>query len=234
MVELPLARKQRFIRDYGLPAGDAQTFVWDQSLGNYFETAAKASKAAEPAPTRELRDLNKSYFPFTPVKTKEAWDIRREDAFPFDVELVSASIAEFGWQMEYVRENFDPITFGTLFDILDGPLPDPATPAPPRFLPVYDNVLLSHADRTRIVRTGHRKRTGYMEGVNFGSVLIDGFVGATWSLKRGPNGATLRITLLDRLPKDERVAVETEGARLLTFVAADAISRDVTLVTSPG
>ena len=121
-----------------------------------------------------------------------------------------------------------------LFDVPDGPLPDPATLAPPRFLPVYDNVLLSHADRTRIVRTGDRKRTGYMEGVNFGSVLIDGFVGATWSLKRGPNGATLRITLLDRLPKDERVAVETEGARLLTFVAADAISRDVTLVTSPG
>ena len=121
-----------------------------------------------------------------------------------------------------------------LFDIPDGPLPDPATPAPPRFLPVYDNVVLSHADRARIVRTRDRKRTGYMEGVNFGSVLIDGFVGATWSLKREANAATLRITLLDRLSKQERVAAETEGARLLTFVAADATSRDVTLVASPG
>jgi aspartyl-tRNA(Asn)/glutamyl-tRNA(Gln) amidotransferase subunit B len=44
MVELPLARKQRFIRDYGLPASDAQTFVWDVPLGNYFEGIAKNSK----------------------------------------------------------------------------------------------------------------------------------------------------------------------------------------------
>jgi aspartyl-tRNA(Asn)/glutamyl-tRNA(Gln) amidotransferase subunit B len=44
VVELPLARKQRFIRDYGLPASDAQTFVWDVPLGNYFEGIAKQSK----------------------------------------------------------------------------------------------------------------------------------------------------------------------------------------------
>jgi aspartyl-tRNA(Asn)/glutamyl-tRNA(Gln) amidotransferase subunit B len=44
VVELPLARKQRFIRDYQLPAGDAQTFVWDVPLGNYFDTIAKQSK----------------------------------------------------------------------------------------------------------------------------------------------------------------------------------------------
>ena len=44
VVELPLARKQRFMRDYLLPAGDAQTFVWDVALGNYFEGAAKQSK----------------------------------------------------------------------------------------------------------------------------------------------------------------------------------------------
>jgi aspartyl-tRNA(Asn)/glutamyl-tRNA(Gln) amidotransferase subunit B len=44
VVELPLARKQRFMRDYGLPAPDAQTFVWDVPLGNYFEPIAKQSK----------------------------------------------------------------------------------------------------------------------------------------------------------------------------------------------
>ena len=44
VVELPLARKQRFMREYQLPAGDAQTFVWDQALGNYFEGVAKQSK----------------------------------------------------------------------------------------------------------------------------------------------------------------------------------------------
>jgi aspartyl-tRNA(Asn)/glutamyl-tRNA(Gln) amidotransferase subunit B len=45
VVELPLARKQRFMRDYQLPAGDAQTFVWDVPLGNYFEGVAKQSKS---------------------------------------------------------------------------------------------------------------------------------------------------------------------------------------------
>jgi len=44
VVELPLARKQRFMRDYQLPAGDAETFVNDVPLGNYFEPIAKKSK----------------------------------------------------------------------------------------------------------------------------------------------------------------------------------------------
>jgi len=44
VVELPLARKQRFMRDYQLPAPDAQTFVWDVPLGAYFETIAKPAK----------------------------------------------------------------------------------------------------------------------------------------------------------------------------------------------
>ena len=44
MVELPLARKQRFMRDYQLPAADAQTFVEDVPLGDYFEGIARAVK----------------------------------------------------------------------------------------------------------------------------------------------------------------------------------------------
>lgn len=119
-----------------------------------------------------------------------------------------------------------------LFDVPDGPLPDPDTPAPPRFLPVYDNVVLSHADRARIVRPVDPKRVGYMDGASFGSVLIDGFVGATWTstVNRASGTATLRIVLLDRLSKRERVAVGDEAARLLEFMAADAPARDVTFV----
>jgi aspartyl-tRNA(Asn)/glutamyl-tRNA(Gln) amidotransferase subunit B len=44
VVELPLSKKQRFIKDYQLPAGDAQAFVWDQTLADYFEALAKQSK----------------------------------------------------------------------------------------------------------------------------------------------------------------------------------------------
>ena len=120
-----------------------------------------------------------------------------------------------------------------LFDVPDGPLPDPETPAPVRFLPVYDNVVLSHDDRTRIVRPFDPKRLGYREGVNFSGVLIDGFVGATWTLKRTPRRAAMRIALIERLPKRERVALADEGARLLGFVAANATTRDV-MVVEPG
>jgi aspartyl-tRNA(Asn)/glutamyl-tRNA(Gln) amidotransferase subunit B len=44
VVELPLARKQRFMRDYQLPAGDAEVFKNDVPLGDYFERLAKQSK----------------------------------------------------------------------------------------------------------------------------------------------------------------------------------------------
>jgi len=44
VVELPLTRKRRFMRDYQLPASDAQTFVWDLPLGDYFEGIARQAK----------------------------------------------------------------------------------------------------------------------------------------------------------------------------------------------
>ncbi len=56
------------------------------------------------------------------------WDIGEEDKFPFDVELVSACIADFRWQMEYVRQNFDPITFDKLLKIIDGEISAPPRP----------------------------------------------------------------------------------------------------------
>jgi hypothetical protein len=68
---------------------------------------------------------------------------------------------------------------------------------------------------------------GHGAGVNFSSVLIDGFVGATWTLKREPKAATMRVALIDALPKRERVAVQAEGDRLLAFIAADVGSRNV-------
>ena len=120
-----------------------------------------------------------------------------------------------------------------------GPTPLPCVVTVSVRIPAADltqlqrNIVLSHADRSRVIRASDRKRTGYMEGVNFGSVLIDGFVGATWTLKRQPKAATLRIALLDRLPKRERVAVEDEGAQLLSFMAAETSSRTV-VVLEPG
>jgi hypothetical protein len=110
-----------------------------------------------------------------------------------------------------------------LLDVADGPLPDPDTPAPPRFLPEYDNALLSHADRTRVIAAEHRDAV-----FTRGALLVDGFVRAAWAIVRPrAGGATLRIDLLGRLSRTERAGVEAEAERLLAFAAADAATRDV-------
>jgi aspartyl-tRNA(Asn)/glutamyl-tRNA(Gln) amidotransferase subunit B len=57
VVELPLARKQRFMRDYQLPASDAQTFVWDVPLGNYFEGIARQARNPKAAANWVINNL---------------------------------------------------------------------------------------------------------------------------------------------------------------------------------
>jgi Winged helix DNA-binding domain len=107
-----------------------------------------------------------------------------------------------------------------LFDVQDGPLPDPQTPTPVRFLPEYDNLLLSHADRTRVISAAHRALVWTANGVTLGSVLVDGFFAGTWKIERTSRAATLRITALERLPRADRAALATEGSALLEFAAA--------------
>ncbi|MFL5802566.1 MAG: winged helix DNA-binding domain-containing protein [Roseiflexaceae bacterium] len=119
-----------------------------------------------------------------------------------------------------------------LFDLPDAPRPDPETPAPPRFLPEFDNLLLSHADRTRVVSDEHRKRTMTINGVIPGSVLLDGLFYGQWTIKRQRGAATLIIDLFEPLPQQGRNALAEEGARLLAF-AADAESHDIQFTVLP-
>ena len=108
-----------------------------------------------------------------------------------------------------------------LFDVPDGPLPDPQTPAPPRFLPEYDNILIGHDDRTRVIDPAYRY------SIFMGTLLVDGFVQGTWGIKRAGDATTLAIEPLRRLTQAERSAVAEEGERLVTFVAGDAPHREV-------
>ena len=57
LVELPLARKRRFMRDYQLPASDAQTFVRDVALGDYFQTIAAQAKNPKAAANWVINNL---------------------------------------------------------------------------------------------------------------------------------------------------------------------------------
>jgi hypothetical protein len=116
-----------------------------------------------------------------------------------------------------------------LFDLPDAPRPDPDTPARPRFLPEYDNVLLSHADRSRFISGRGRGRLSSVTGPIHGSVLHDGFGIGLWRLDRDreQGSATLVVNHVERLTKRAAGAIAAEGRRLLGLVAADAESRDV-------
>jgi hypothetical protein len=114
-----------------------------------------------------------------------------------------------------------------LLDLPDGPRPDPDTPAAPRFLPEYDNVLLSHADRARINDAAHPLQAPPGNGAVTGSVLVDGFYHGIWKLSRSGDVATLRVRRFKTLPRAHIDALAAEGAALLAFVAADASVRDV-------
>jgi hypothetical protein len=116
-----------------------------------------------------------------------------------------------------------------LWDLPEGPQPDPDTPAPTRFLPEYDNVLLSHADRSRFVTAEQRARLSRVDGRVHGTVLHDGFVFGVWQLDRDREAgrATLVVSHTERLAKRAERAVAAEGRRFLRFAAADAATVEV-------
>ncbi|MFI5585565.1 winged helix DNA-binding domain-containing protein [Amycolatopsis sp. NPDC051758] len=133
-----------------------------------------------------------------------------------------------------LREVIEPMglpTFRTeagdvLYDVEGGLLPDPELPAPARFLPEYDNVLLSHADRARVLPPGRRVPLPPGNGASRGTVLVGGYYRADWRLQ----STGLHVTPHDDLREEERADVVEEGRRLLEFL--DAGDTDVRFTQS--
>ena len=109
-----------------------------------------------------------------------------------------------------------------LFALPGAPRPDPDTPAPPRFLPEYDNVLIGHADRTRIIVAGRAIPLPPGNGATMGTVLLDGMYRGTWRIRRDGSHATLTIDPFEAITSSERSGLLDEGARLLAFAATGA------------
>ena len=180
--------------------------------------------------------------------TAEAWLGRPLDPDPSLDEMVVRYLGAFGpatvkdvqtWSgLTRLREVTDRLrsrlrTFrdeqgNELFDLPDAPRPDPDTLSPPRFLPEFDNLILSHADRTRIIANDYRKVIASKNGMVPATVLVDGFVRGTWKTKRARRGkATLVIEPFEPLAKKDRDALSEEGEQLIRFTGEDAETFEV-------
>jgi hypothetical protein len=106
----------------------------------------------------------------------------------------------------------------TLYDLSDAPRPPADMPAPPRFLPEYDNLLLSHRDRTRLILDNRPVPLPPGNGATAGTFLVDGKWQGTWQIR----DQTLRIEPFTTLRHADRDALLTEAARLCAFIAPQA------------
>jgi hypothetical protein len=107
-----------------------------------------------------------------------------------------------------------------LFDLPEAPRPAPDTQAPTRFLPQFDNLILSHDDRSRVIADEHRGRIATRNGMVPGTILVDGFVRGTWRAEAARGKATLEIEPFEPLADRDREALIAEGEDLLRFLAA--------------
>ncbi len=120
-----------------------------------------------------------------------------------------------------------------LFDLPRAPRPDPDTPAPVRYLPEYDNLLLSHADRRRVNPAGRAVPLFPGNGAQRGAFLVDGQYAGLWQVRRsragrdGPVRAELGLEPFERLTRSAVGELTAEGRALLAFVAGDAEECDV-------
>jgi hypothetical protein len=131
-----------------------------------------------------------------------------------------------------------------LLDLPDAPRPGDDVPAPVRLLPDFENLLLSHADRTRVVPPEVRPALASRNGMPPGTVLVDGVVAGSWAVRRerlprpaGTRGkrelARLTVTPLRPWPRGARAEVMEEAERLVRFAADDAHDHAVEIVGHP-
>ncbi len=114
-----------------------------------------------------------------------------------------------------------------LFDLPDAPRPNADTPAPVRFVPDFDNLVLSHADRTRVIADTHRPIVVTKNLLVRATFLIDGFVAGIWKTERKKKTATLILEPFAPITKKCLAPLEQEGDALLRFIEPDAEIRDI-------
>lgn len=186
--------------------------------------------------------------------TIEAWTGRELDGDPSIDEVVLRYLRAFGpatvmdvqrWcgltKLGAVIDRLRPrlTTFcdeggAELFDVPGSPLPDPDVPVPVRLLGEFDNVLLGHADRRRIIPEDFPWDAMLSHGRFVNNLLVDGMLRGTWWIERDGRRATLAIRPFRELSPDDHAAVAAEAQRMIEFACAEAAVRDVRFEAAVG
>jgi hypothetical protein len=180
--------------------------IWGYG-GHGVYTAAEGTVAGEPPPPEEAFDrLVRSYLAAYGPATKQ--DVGQWAGIP-RIAPIAASL-----ERQPLR-TFRDEQGRVLYDLARAPLPDGETPAAVRLVPRFDNLVLSHADRSRILGDIPPSRIVTNNGIVHATILVDGFVAGTWQLDKG------RVTLepFVRVGRDVRRALNEEIERLEAFVA---------------
>jgi hypothetical protein len=114
-----------------------------------------------------------------------------------------------------------------LFDLPEAPRPDADTPAPVRFLPEFDNLILGHQDRTRVISEEHRQRITSPNLLVPATLLVDGMVAGVWAIERKKREATLVIEPFVTIPVKRKSELREEAERLLVFSEQEVTSHAV-------
>ncbi|MFC7219863.1 winged helix DNA-binding domain-containing protein [Streptomyces polyrhachis] len=119
-----------------------------------------------------------------------------------------------------------------LFDLAGTELPDPGREIEPFLLGPFDNALLSHADRSRIIAKEYERKVFTHNGIVRGAIMLDGFVAGLWKPVLKRREATVEFTAFRTFTRAERAALEQRAAELLEFAAPET-ERRRTVFTEP-
>lgn len=108
-----------------------------------------------------------------------------------------------------------------LFDLPDAPRPPPDVLAPVRFIPEFDNLIVSRADARFVA--GHHRSSIFLSALRvLPTFLVDGFAAGTWKVERAKSAAALVIQPFEALSKKVREELADEGDALVRFAESDA------------
>ncbi len=114
-----------------------------------------------------------------------------------------------------------------LFDVVDAALPDADTPAPVKFLPGFDNAILGHKDRSRIIAEEFRPRVTTKNLQVLPTFLVDGFVAGTWEFESRKKGGTLSLTPFVKIGSAAKRELQAEGEKLARFLQGESGSVEI-------